>query len=88
MGTRVDYHPCFILHHRPYSETSLILDVFSLLHGRISIMARGAKSGKRRQAPLLQPMRKLNLAWSIRSEMGTLTGVETNGQPCKKACFQ
>lgn len=81
MSTKVDFHPCFILHHRPYSETSLILDVFSLLHGRISIMARGAKTGKHRLASLLQPLRKLNLAWSIRSEMGTLTGAEADGTP-------
>lgn len=81
MRTRVDFHSCFILHYRPYSETSLILDVFSLQHGRISIMARGAKTGKHRLASLLQPLRKLNLAWSIRSEMGTLTGAEADGPP-------
>lgn len=81
MRNRVDYHPCFVLHHRPYSETSLILDVFSLLHGRLSIMAKGAKSGKRSPAPLLQPLRRLNLSWSIRSEMGTLTGVEADAPP-------
>jgi DNA repair protein RecO (recombination protein O) len=79
--TRVDHHPCFVLHHRPYSETSLILDVFSLLYGRISIMAKGAKSGKRGLASILQPLRKLNLAWSIRSDMGTLTGAEADGPP-------
>jgi len=79
--TRVDFHSCFVLHHRPYSETSLILDVFSLLHGRISIMAKGAKTGKHRLASLLQPLRKLDLAWSIRTEMGTLTGAEADGPP-------
>lgn len=83
MSVRVDYHPCFILHHRSWSETSLILDVFSLLHGRLSIMARGAKAGRRGQASLLQPVRRLNLAWSGRSEMGTLTGVEADGPPCR-----
>ena len=81
MTARVDYHSCFILHHRPYSETSLILDVFSYLHGRLGIMAKGARSGKRGQASLLQPVRKLNLAWSGRSELVTLTGVEPDGTP-------
>lgn len=83
MSHRVDYHPCFVLHHRSWSETSLILDVFSLLHGRLSLMARGAKSGRRGQANLLQPLRRLNLAWSGRSEMGTLTGVEADAPPAR-----
>jgi len=81
VSRRIDYHPCFILHHRAWSETSLILDVFSLLHGRLSVMARGARSGRRGQAALLQPLRRLNLAWSGRSEMVTLTGAESAGDP-------
>lgn len=81
MSRRVDYHPCFILHHRAWSETSLILDVFSLLHGRLSVMARGARSGRRGQAALLQPLRPLHLAWSGRTELVTLTGAEAAGQP-------
>ena len=81
MSRRVDYHPCIILHHRAWSETSLILDVFSLVHGRLSVMARGARSGRRGQAALLQPLRRLNLSWSGRSEMVTLTGAEAAGQP-------
>ncbi|MEJ2762020.1 MAG: DNA repair protein RecO [Gammaproteobacteria bacterium] len=81
MSARVDYLSCFILHHRPYSETSLILDVFSLLHGRLGIMAKGARAGRRGLASLLQPVRKLNLAWSGRSELVTLTGAEPDGAP-------
>ena len=77
---KVDLHPCYILHQRPYRETSLILDVFSLVSGRISLVARGAKRGKRgNQASLLRPARKLYMAWSIRTDMGTLTTVEPNG---------
>ncbi len=76
---KVDLHPCFILHQRAYRETSLILDVFSSGFGRVSVVARGAKRGKNSQSLLLQPARTLNLAWSMRSEMGTLSAVEQVG---------
>lgn len=78
---RTDLHPCYILHHRPYRETSLLLDIFSLNHGRLGLVARGVKKGKRGRGAMLQPMRRLNLAWSGRSELGTLTGVEADGEP-------
>lgn len=76
---KVDLHPCFILHQRAYRETSLILDVFSSGFGRVSLVAKGAKRGKSSQSLLLRPARKLNLAWSMRSEMGTLSAVEQAG---------
>lgn len=76
---KVDLQPGFILHQRAYRETSLILEVFSPGFGRTSLVARGAKRGKASQAALLQPARKLNLAWTIRSEMGTLISAEPDG---------
>jgi DNA repair protein RecO (recombination protein O) len=76
---KVDLHPCFILHQRAFRETSVILDVFSSGHGRVSVVARGAKRGKNSQSILLQPGRKLNLAWAMRTEMGTLVTVELAG---------
>jgi len=78
---KVDLHPCFILHQRAYRETSLILDVFSSGHGRVSLVAKGAKRGKNSQSFLLQPARRLNIAWTMRSEMGTLAMVEPAGPP-------
>ena len=73
---RVDLNPCFILHHRSYRETSLLLDVFSRRHGRVSLVAKGARKQKNDKRALLQPGRKINIAWSMRRELGTLTLVE------------
>lgn len=73
---RVDLNPCFILHNRSYRETSLLLDVFSRQHGRISLVAKGARKQKNDKRALLQPGRKVNIAWSMRRELGTLTGAE------------
>lgn len=82
---KVGLHPCYILHHRPYRETSLLLEVFSHEHGRIGVVARGVKRGKRGQAAILQPLRRLSLSWSGRSELGTLTGAEPEGEPHRLA---
>ena len=72
----MDLNPCFILHGRSYRETSLLLDVFSRRHGRVSLVARGARKQKNDKRALLQPGRKINVAWSMRRELGTLTLVE------------
>ncbi|WP_208613148.1 DNA repair protein RecO, partial [Pantoea wallisii] len=34
----------FVLHSRPYSETSLLLDLFSESEGRVRVLAKGARS--------------------------------------------
>lgn len=82
---RVEAHPCYILHQRPYRETSLLLEVFSGNHGRFGLVARGAKRPKSGQAVLLQPFRRLLLAWSGRGELGVLTSAESDGPPLTMA---
>lgn len=75
---RVELNPCYILHSRNYRETSLLLDVFSRRYGRISLVAKGARRQKNDSRALLQPGRKINIAWTMRRELGTLTRAE----PC------
>lgn len=69
----------YILHRRDYRETSLLLEVFSYSHGRVGLVAKGAK--RRRGAGFrgLQPFRPLQLAWVGRGELGTLTLAEESG---------
>lgn len=77
---KTNAHACYILHHRPYRETSLILEVFSREHGRVSLVARGARRAVNRQRPLFQTLRRLNIGWSMRGEMGTLVQIDA-GDP-------
>jgi len=65
-----------VLHSRPFRETSLLLEVLSREHGRIGLVARGARSARSRGKNHLQPFRPLLLAWNQRGELGTLTGAE------------
>lgn len=76
---RVQLNPCYILHQRPYRETSIILDIFSRDHGKLVLVARGAKRGKKNNRALMQCNQKLKLGWSTRGEMGNLTAIEAEG---------
>ncbi|MDJ0759741.1 MAG: DNA repair protein RecO [Woeseiaceae bacterium] len=70
--------PAYVLHHRPFRDTSQLLDVFSRDHGKLSLVARGSRSARSRLAGLLRPFQPLLLSWSLRTDLGTLTGAEIN----------
>ena len=70
----VALQPAYILHRRPYRNTSLLLEVFSRDHGRIGVVARGARQS--RQKGILQSFIPLWLSWSGRSDLVTLTKAE------------
>jgi len=77
---RIQQQPAWILHHRPFRDSSRLVDVLSRDHGRLSLVARGARQGKSRLKGLLRPFLPLQLSWVIRSDLGTLTGAEMNGR--------
>ncbi|NHB93199.1 DNA repair protein RecO [Photorhabdus cinerea] len=62
----------FILHRRPYSETSLLLDLFTENEGRISVLAKGARSRRSNLKGCLQPFTPLLMRWSGRGVVKTL----------------
>lgn len=78
---RVQNQPAWLLHHRPFQDSSRILDVLSRDHGRLSLVARGSRSAKSKLKGILRPFLPLHLSWVIRSDLGTLTGAEMNGTP-------
>ena len=78
---RVQNQPAWLLHHRPFQDSSRILDVLSRDYGRLSLVARGSRSAKSKLKGILRPFLPLQLSWVSRSELGTLTGAEMNGAP-------
>lgn len=72
----VPLHRAFVLHSRPYGETSLLVEAFSARFGRVGLMAKGARRAKSRWRGLVQPFRPLLLCWLPRKELGLLTGIE------------
>jgi len=73
---------CFVLHRRAFGNSSLILEVFSASHGRLAVLAKGAKQARRGHpagGDVLQPFRPLWLSWSGRGEVKTLVRSEPAG---------
>ena len=78
---RVQSEPAWLLHQRPFRDTSRILDVVTREHGRIALIARGSRSAKSRLRGILRPFLPLKMSWFIRTDLGTLTDAEMGGQP-------
>tara|TARA_B100001057_G_scaffold430006_1_gene456459 strand:- start:910 stop:1599 length:690 start_codon:yes stop_codon:yes gene_type:complete len=66
----------FLLHQRPYGNTSVMAEMFTLDNGRISVIARGAKNPKSKFFGVLSPFSKLRITYRGRSELKTLTNVD------------
>jgi DNA repair protein RecO (recombination protein O) len=80
MLQRVSLQPCYLLHSRPYRDTSVLADVLSRDHGRISLVARGVRGTRSSSKGLLQPFVPLLISWVGKSDLMTLTQVEANGR--------
>jgi DNA repair protein RecO (recombination protein O) len=76
---RVEQQACWVLHRRPWRESSLLLEIFSREHGRIGLVARGARSPRSPWRGLSEPFIPLNCSWTRRSDLGTLTQLEAEG---------
>jgi DNA repair protein RecO (recombination protein O) len=86
-GTAGGRHPGeqeagFVLHTYPYRETSLIVEALTRGHGRLSMVARGARRPKSQLRGQLLPFQPLLLSWTGRGELKTLVRAEwVSGQP-------
>lgn len=76
---REQQQQAFVLHQRNYSETSLLLEIYSRRHGRLGLIAKGARRPTSKLRGVLAPFQPLLLSWSGRGELMTLTGAETDG---------
>lgn len=75
----VHLQPAFILQHRPYRETSLLLEVFTRDFGIVSMLAKGVRREKSKMAGLLLPFTALKLSFINKDELKILTQTEYVG---------
>ena len=68
----------YVLHSYPYRETSLILQVWTEKHGRIGLVAKGAKRPKSPARSVLVPFQPLVVSWFGRGELRTLKSAEAS----------
>lgn len=78
---RVSLQPSFVLHTRPYRNTSLLVELFTQQYGRVSAIARSARGPKSRYKGCLQPFVPLLVSWSGREELMQLGAVELQSMP-------
>lgn len=79
MSKRVSDEPAFVLHRYDWSESSLILEVFTRHHGRIALAAKGVKRPTSQFRPVLLPLQPLLLSWGGDAEVRTLKSAQWQG---------
>lgn len=79
MVKRIADEPAFVLHRYDWSESSLILEVFTRHYGRIALVAKGAKRPSSNFRPVLLPLQPLHVAFGGDAEIRTLKSAEWLG---------
>jgi DNA repair protein RecO (recombination protein O) len=74
---QIEFEAVFLLHSRPYRESSRILEIMSQQHGRLGIVARGARRPKSKWRSVLQPFQPMRMSWFGRGSLQTLRAAET-----------
>lgn len=76
---KVILQPAFVLHSRPFRETSLLVDLLTMNFGRLTVVARGARSAKSKFRGILSPFLPLLVSFSGKTELRTLQQAEMDG---------
>lgn len=75
---RVQDEPAYVLHRRPYRETSLLVDLLTPTFGRMGVVARGTRGGTRsRWGVQFEPFSRLLVSCAGRGGLLTLSGAES-----------
>ena len=72
--------PAYILHSRPYRDSSLILELLTPEYGRVGCIARGARRDKQRRQRALQPFAPVLVTLLGKHDLKTLGPVESAGR--------
>lgn len=76
---RVHDEPAFVLHQHDWSESSLILELFSRHHGRVVLVGKGVKRPTSQFRAVLLPLQPLRVDWSGDAEVRTLKAAQYAG---------
>jgi DNA repair protein RecO (recombination protein O) len=76
---RITDEPAYVLHRYDWSESSLILEVFTRSYGRVALIARGAKKPSSSFRPILLPLQPLHISFGGEAEIRSLKSAEWQG---------
>ncbi|MFT6470541.1 DNA repair protein RecO [Neptuniibacter pectenicola] len=74
--SHTDQQAAYVLHGRPYRDTSLIVDFFTLEYGKVSAVVQGARRPKSKLRASVQSFIPVQIAWRGRNELKTITQAE------------
>jgi len=73
---------CYVLHSKPFKDTSAIVELLSQEHGRVSVIFKGVRSTKNSaKSRILQPFQPLLASWYGKRELKSGKNVEQGGMP-------
>lgn len=73
--------PAFLLHARPYRDSSYLLDMLTAEYGRMALIGRGARGAKSKIKSYLQPFNPLLVSWRGNGELVMMTSIEPARAP-------
>lgn len=76
---RVDQQAAFVLHTRPWRETSLVVELLTRDYGRVAVVAKGARRPHSALRSVLMGFQSLAVDWSGSGEVKTLIRAEWSG---------
>lgn len=79
MVGQVFCQPAYVIHSRPYKESSALVTLLTPDYGRIEGVAKGVRRKKSRNRSLLQPLQPLHISWRGHNELKTLSDIEACG---------
>jgi DNA repair protein RecO (recombination protein O) len=74
--SEVHLQPAYILQHKKYRETSLIIDILTRDFGIVSVLAKGVRKKKSKTVGLLLAFMALKFSYTGNNELKILTHVE------------
>lgn len=81
MASASEFQPAWLLHSRPYLETSALAWLLTLEDGRLNAVVRGVRTKKSRYRALLQPFTPLLVRVEGHQELKKLAGLEATSAP-------
>ena len=81
MENRIQLQPAYVLFSRPFQNTSVLLDFFTIDYGRVRAVAKGARRQSSKYRSLLQPFHPLLIAYTGKGEIKTLGNIESSVAP-------
>ncbi len=78
---KIPNQPAYVLHTHPWRESSLVVEAFTREHGKITLLAKGAKRPHSLLRPILLPLQPVLLGFAVPSAVQAAQKIKQNNAP-------